>query len=113
MPASAKSKAATDSLFLLAAVYWAAEGKPELRKELYNELTTHGTSEADTKSPRIPKQVSLLRQHGIRGLWTCDMRSLESAVAPIYWRAKDDILQIQWDEPLSMAAISHYRENNK
>ncbi|MBX2924675.1 MAG: hypothetical protein KF746_20910 [Chitinophagaceae bacterium] len=94
----------------LAAVYWAADNDRTIRDSVYAELTTTGSTEA-VNNARIQAQNELYKKHGVSGLFTCDMIPLANAVAPGYWRAKDDIMQQQWDEPLSMAVISHYREN--
>lgn len=94
----------------LAAVYWAAKNNKEVRDSIYNELTSTGSTEV-LNSPRIQAQNKMYKKYGISGLFDCDMLPLAQSVAPVYWRAKDDIMQMQWDEPLSMAVISHYREN--
>lgn len=94
----------------LAAVYWAAENDRALRDSVYRELTSTGSTEILNNS-RIQAQNKIYKQYGVNGLFACAMAPLANAVAPGYWRAKDDIMQLQWDEPLSMAVISHYREN--
>lgn len=95
-----------------AAVYWAAEGHPDVRKAAYEELVKYGSCET-ARDRRIPAQLALYRQYGVSGLFRCDMKTLEQAVAPGYWRAKDDIQQLQWDEPLSMAVIDHFRSGRR
>jgi len=93
----------------LAAVYWAAKNDRSIRDSVYAELTSVGSTEI-LNTPRIKNQNALYKAYGLSGLFDCDMFPLAQAVAPGYWRAKDDIMQMQWDEPLSMAVISHYRE---
>ncbi|PKQ44439.1 exo-rhamnogalacturonan lyase family protein [Confluentibacter flavum] len=93
----------------MAAVYWAARNEKEIRESVYSELSTLGSIESQ-ESPRITAQRTLYENLGISGLFNCDMVYLANAVAPKYWRAKDDIMQLQWDEPLGMAVIDHYRE---
>jgi len=94
----------------LAAVYWAAKNERTIRDSIYIELTTTGSTEA-LNNARIQAQNKMYKTYGLSGLFECEMVPLTNAVAPGYWRAKDDIMQLQWDEPLSMAVISHYREN--
>lgn len=92
----------------MASVYWAARDEKEIRDSIYKELSTLGSVESQD-SPRIATQRTLYEKLGIDGLFACDMVYLANAVAPKYWRAKDDIMQMQWDEPLGMAVIDHYR----
>lgn len=94
----------------LAAAYWAAIDDKPIRERIYHELLTMGSTEFQNSS-RIEAQRKIYDQHGVAELFNSDFSELANAVAPGYWRAKDDILQIQWDEPLSMAVISHFREN--
>jgi len=94
------------------AVYWAAEGNEAVRKACYEELLKYGNSEV-AGDRRVPMQHAFYQQHGVRGCFTSDMQSLEKVVAHSVWRAKDDILQQQWGEPLSLAVIDHYRRSSK
>ncbi|MEH6681439.1 MAG: hypothetical protein V7724_12890 [Sediminicola sp.] len=93
----------------MAAVYWAAMNERNIRDSVYKELLEFGSVENEN-SPRIEAQERLYKKHGISGLYKCDMVYLANAVAPKYWRAKDDIMQLQWDEPLSMAVLDHFME---
>ena len=97
----------------MAASYWAAKDDLHVRDSIYRELSTIGSTESQS-TPRIKAQDSLYRIYGIDGLFDCDMVALSDAVTKDtregYWRAKDDIMQQQWDEPLGMAVIDHYRE---
>ena len=90
----------------------AAEGDEAVRKACYEELLKYGNSET-AGDRRVPMQHAFYQQHGIRGCFTCDMPSLERVVAHSTWRAKDDVLQQQWGEPLSLAVIDHYRRKSK
>lgn len=94
----------------LAAAYWAAHDNKAIRDSIYHELSTTGSTEFQNSS-RIEAQRKIYDQYGVSGLFHSDFNELATAVAPGYWRAKDDIMQMQWDEPLSMAVISHFREN--
>jgi len=96
----------------VSAVYWAAEGHPEIRKACYNELVKEASCET-AGDRRVPMQHAFYQQHGIRGCFTSDMPSLERVVAHSVWRAKDDVMKLQWDEPLIMAVIDHYRRSSK
>ena len=93
----------------MAAAYWAAKKNPTIRDSIYNELSIFGSVE-NQSSPRIEVQNALYKAYGTSGLFDSDILYLANAVAPKYWRAKDDIMQLQWDEPLGMAVIDHYRE---
>lgn len=98
----------------MAATYWAAKDDYKIRNSIYKELSTSGSTESQS-SPRIEAQSNLYKTYGLAGLFDCDIVSLADAVTKDtnkgYWRAKDDIMQQQWDEPLGMAVIDHYREN--
>ncbi|MFK5971657.1 MAG: hypothetical protein QM485_00065 [Flavobacteriaceae bacterium] len=101
----------------VSAVYWAAKNDTEIRDNVYKELSTIGSTES-MDNARIKAQNALYKTYGILGLFDCDIVSLANAVTAGrnkahkgYWRAKDDIMQQQWDEPLGMAVIDHYREN--
>ena len=61
----------------------------------------------------MPGQLAFYKAHGVKGCFTCDMPSLERVVAHSIWRAKDDIMQQQWGEPLSMAVVDHYRRQKR
>lgn len=91
------------------AVYWAARDNHAIRDSVYQELTSIGSVESES-SIRIDAQRRLYEKEGLDGLLHCNMVDLANAVAPKYWRAKDDIMQLQWDEPLSMAVLDHYKE---
>ncbi len=94
----------------MAAVYWAAQNDKAMRDSIFSELVSVGSVE-NQNSLRIEAQTSLYKKYGISGLYEdCDMVYLANTVAPKYWRAKDDIMQMQWDEPLSMAVMDHYKE---
>tara|TARA_R110002050_G_scaffold223672_2_gene359550 strand:- start:24415 stop:27138 length:2724 start_codon:yes stop_codon:yes gene_type:complete len=94
----------------MAAVYWAAKDNIEIRDSIYRDLIRDGSTESQS-TLKLKAQSELYKSYGISGLFNCDMVTLANTVAPIYWRAKDDIMQQQWDEPLGMAVIDHYREN--
>ncbi|MEQ6122504.1 T9SS type A sorting domain-containing protein [Reichenbachiella sp. MALMAid0571] len=98
----------------MSAAYWAAKDDYKMRNSIYKELSTIGSTESQSSS-RIEAQSGLYKTYGLSGLFDCDIVPLADAVTKDtqkgYWRAKDDIMQQQWDEPLGMAVIDHYREN--
>lgn len=98
----------------MSAAYWAAKDDYKIRNSIYKELSTIGSTESQS-SPRIEAQSDLYKTYGLAGLFDCDIVPLADAVTKDtkkgYWRAKDDIMQQQWDEPLGMAVIDHYREH--
>ena len=98
----------------MAAAYWAADDNSSIRNSIYNELMNVGSTES-INSRRIEMQSQLYQTHGLSGLFSGEIAPLANAVTADtpagYWRAKDDIMQQQWDEPLGMAVIDHFREN--
>jgi uncharacterized protein YjiK len=109
---------------VLAAVYWAAEDNPTIQSDVYNRLMASGSTEtfygSHTNASEIQSMQAYFDAYGLNGLWNLDfeetLQGQNSPFAPsvltIDWRAKDDLLQIQWDEPLSMAVIHDWECKN-
>lgn len=96
----------------MAAAYWAAEGNQVVRDSIYKELTSIGSTES-VVNPQIEARNTLYKTYGVSGLFNCDIVPLAKAVTTSklgYWRAKDDIMQLQWDEPLVMAVIDYHKK---
>lgn len=96
-------------------LYWAGEGDEDLQKAAYEELLRNGISDTeivDAQVQAIRREIPLYEKYGLEGLFECDFGELARAVAPYSWRAKDDIMQQQWDEPLSMAVIDDWRRKH-
>jgi hypothetical protein len=91
----------------LSAVYWSAEGNQAVQDAVYDDIIANGSTENMTGS-QIEAMLDLYQNQGVSGLFQCDMLTLGQAAVPGYWRAKDDLIQLQWDEPLGMAVIDHH-----
>ena len=90
----------------------AAEGNQAVRDSIYKELTSIGSTE-NIDNPQIEARNTLYKTYGVSGLFNADIVPLALAVTTTdlgYWRAKDDIIQLQWDEPLVMAVIDYHKK---
>jgi len=108
----------------LAAVYWASSDAPAIQQAVYERLIESGTTETfyggHTNTLEINAMQAYFNAYGLEGLWNLDFEATLTgqnvpfvpAIFTIDWRGKDDLLQIQWDEPLSMAVIHDWECKN-
>lgn len=95
----------------LSTIYWAMTDNQPMRDAIYQKLYDNLTERPDNppSAELSTQQQSLLSQNGIEGLFTTEIHSLAQAVTNLrYWRLKDDLIQLQWDAPLSMAVIDYH-----
>ncbi len=109
---------------VLSAVYWASVDNSTIQQAVYNRLIDSGSTETfyggHTNNLEINAMQDYFNAYGLEGLWGLDFEAklagqnvpFVPAILTIDWRGKDDLLQIQWDEPLSMAVIHDWECKN-